>query len=173
LCPGKDWRPSGLQYVLSICDAAFLQQSVPQIHWGPSDRAGGAGPLAEDMVSETIMPERRAGLRPISRPSQMAFGVALLAVVSGCFTYALLTDLLPYKLGRAGQIALLVFNLALVLSLAAAIGWRIARLMATRRSGRAGAKLHVRLVTWFSAIAVVPVILVAIFAAVTLNLGLD
>jgi len=103
----------------------------------------------------------------------MAFAVALLAVVSGCFTYALLTDLLPYKLGRAGQIALLVFNLALVLSLATAIGWRIARLMATRRSGRAGAKLHVRLVTWFSAIAVVPVILVAIFAAVTLNLGLD
>ncbi|HTC84634.1 MAG TPA: PAS domain-containing sensor histidine kinase [Rhizomicrobium sp.] len=103
----------------------------------------------------------------------MAFGVALLAVVSGCFTYALLTDLLPYHLDRVGQIALLVCNLALVLSLATAIGWRIARLMATRRSGRAGAKLHVRLVTWFSAIAVVPVILVAIFAAVTLNLGLD
>ncbi len=103
----------------------------------------------------------------------MAFGVALLAVVSGCLTYALLTDLLPYHLGRGGQIALLVFNLGLVLSLATAIGWRIARLMATRRSGRAGARLHVRLVAWFSAIAVVPVILVAIFAAVTLNLGLD
>jgi len=125
------------------------------------------------MVSETTFPERRAGLRPISRPSRLAFAVALLAVVSGCFTYALLTDLIPYHMGRAGQIALLVFNLALVLSLATAIGWRIARLMATRRSGRAGAKLHVRLVTWFSAIAVVPVILVAIFAAVTLNLGLD
>jgi len=103
----------------------------------------------------------------------MAFAVAVLAVVSGCFTYALLTDLLPYHLDRAGQIALLVINLALVLSLVTAIGWRIARLMATRRSGRAGAQLHVRLVTWFSAIAVVPVILVAIFAAVTLNLGLD
>jgi two-component system nitrogen regulation sensor histidine kinase NtrY len=103
----------------------------------------------------------------------MAFGVAILAVVAGCFTYALLTDLLPYHPGRGGQIALLVLNLGLVLSLATAIGWRIARLMATRRSGRAGAKLHVRLVAWFSAIAVVPVILVAIFAAVTLNLGLD
>jgi two-component system nitrogen regulation sensor histidine kinase NtrY len=120
-----------------------------------------------------MLPERRAGLRPISRPSRLAFGVAVLAVISGCFTYALLTDLLPSHLGRAGQIALLVFNLALVLALATAIGWRIARLMATRRSGRAGAKLHVRLVTWFSAIAVVPVLLVAIFAAVTLNLGLD
>ena len=36
-----------------------------------------------------------------------------------------------------------------------------------------GARLHVRLVTWFSLIAVVPAILVAIFAAVTLNLGME
>src|SRR5476649_2578786 len=34
--------------------------------------------------------------------------------------------------------------------MAALIGWRLVRLVATRRSGRAGAKLHVRLVTWFS-----------------------
>ncbi len=127
----------------------------------------------EDMVSKTTFPERRASLRAVSRPSQLAFAVALLAVASGCLTYALLTDLLPYHPGRAGQIALVLFNLTLVLTLAALIGWRIARLVATRRSGRAGAKLHVRLVTWFSVIAVVPVILVAVFAAVTLNLGLD
>ena len=125
------------------------------------------------MVSETTFPERRTSLRAISRPSQLAFGVALVAVVMGCFTYALLTDLIHYQLSRGAQIGLLLFNLTLVLSLATAIGWRIARLVATRRTGRAGAKLHVRLVTWFSAIAVVPVILVAIFAAVTLNLGLD
>ena len=125
------------------------------------------------MVSETTFPERRAGLRAVSRPSQLAFGVALVAVVMGCLTYAVLTDLIQYKLSRGAQIGLLLVNLTLVLSLATAIGWRIARLIATRRTGRAGAKLHVRLVTWFSAIAVVPVILVAIFAAVTLNLGLD
>ena len=97
----------------------------------------------------------------------------MLAVVSGCATYALLTDLIPYHLGRLGQVILVLVNLTLVLTLAALIGWRIARLAATRRSGRAGAKLHARLVTWFSVIAVVPVILVAVFAAVTLNLGLD
>ncbi|MBA2588235.1 MAG: HAMP domain-containing protein, partial [Alphaproteobacteria bacterium] len=125
------------------------------------------------MVSETTFPERRASFRAVSRPSQLAFAVALLAVASGCVTYALLTDLLPYHLNRPGQIALVLVNLTLVLTLAALIGWRIARLVATRRSGRAGAKLHARLVTWFSAIAVVPVILVAVFAAVTLNLGLD
>src|SRR5476649_166624 len=125
------------------------------------------------MVSETTFPERRASLRAVSRPSQLAFAVALLAVALGCVTYALLTDLLPYHLSPLQQIILLLIDLTVVLTLAALIGWRIARLAATRRSGRAGAKLHARLVTWFSVIAVVPVILVAVFAAVTLNLGLD
>ena len=59
------------------------------------------------------------------------------------------------------------------LTLGALIAWRLVRLWAERKSGRAGARLHVRLVTWFSAIAVVPAILVAIFASVTLNLGMD
>src|SRR5471030_1801824 len=115
------------------------------------------------MVSQTTFPERRAGLRAVSRPSQLAFGVALLAVLSGCVTYALLTGLTSITLGRTGLIALILVNLTLVLSLAALIGWRLARLWATRRSGRAGAKLHVRLVTWFSAIAIVPAVLMAIF----------
>ena len=64
-------------------------------------------------------------------------------------------------------------NLTLGLSLGALIAWRLVRLWSERRSGRAGARLHVRLVAMFSAIAVVPAILVAIFAAVTLNLGVE
>src|ERR1700748_1112399 len=125
------------------------------------------------MVSETTFPERRASLRAVSWPSQLAFGVAMLAVLSGCVTYALLTGLTSYTPGHAGLIVLALITLTLVLPLAALIGWRLARLWATRRSGRAGARLHVRLVAWFSAIAVVPAILVAIFAAVTLTLGRD
>jgi len=139
----------------------------------PLNRVG-VGPVAtEDMANETTLQERRTSLRAVSRPSQLAFGVAILAVVSGCVTYALLTGLVPYTPDRVGLIAMLLINLTLVLSLAALIGWRLARLWATRRSGRAGARLHGRLVFWFSTIAVVPAILVAVFAAVTLNLGLD
>jgi two-component system nitrogen regulation sensor histidine kinase NtrY len=126
----------------------------------------------DDMASETTFPERTE-LRAVSQPSRLAFGVALLAVLSGCATYALLTGLTAYTPGHTGLIVMLLVNLTLVLTLVALIGWRLARLWATRRSGRAGARLHVRLVAWFSAIAVVPAILVAIFAAVTLNLGLD
>jgi two-component system nitrogen regulation sensor histidine kinase NtrY len=125
------------------------------------------------MANETTFPERRASLRAVSRPSQLAFAVALLASLSVIVTYALLTGLVPNSLGRGGLLALILVNLTLVLSLVALIGWRLARLRAMRRSGGAGAKLHVRLVTWFSLIAMVPAVLLAIFASVTLNLGLD
>jgi two-component system nitrogen regulation sensor histidine kinase NtrY len=125
------------------------------------------------MVSETTFPERRAGLRAVSRPSQLAFAVALLAVVSVCVTYVLLIRVAPNKLSDASLIALGAVNITLALVLAGLIGWRVARLMATRRTGRAGAKLHVRLVTWFAAIAVVPAIIVAMFASVTLNMGME
>ena len=42
-----------------------------------------------------------------------------------------------------------------------------------RRAGRAGARLHMRIVGLFAIIAAVPAILVAIVASVTLDRGLD
>jgi two-component system nitrogen regulation sensor histidine kinase NtrY len=99
--------------------------------------------------------------------------VGLLAAASGATTYAILSGLTPWAPSRGGLIALLLVNLTLGLSLGALIAWRLVRLWAERKSGRAGARLHVRLVAWFGTIAVVPAILIAIFAAVTLNLGLE
>jgi len=123
------------------------------------------------MVSETTSLERYAGLRAVSRPSRLALVVALLSVASGCVTYALLTGLTPYSPDHTGLIALLLVNLTLVLTLAGLILWRLARLWATRQSGRAGARLHVRLGGWFSAIAVVPALLGAGVAAGAPELG--
>jgi two-component system nitrogen regulation sensor histidine kinase NtrY len=115
----------------------------------------------------------RDWLREISIPSRLALGVGFLAIVSCSATYAILSGLARYTPTRAGLVVLLLINLSLSLILGALIAWRLVRLWAQRRSGRAGARLHVRLVTWFSIIAVVPAILVAVFASVTLNLGLD
>jgi two-component system, NtrC family, nitrogen regulation sensor histidine kinase NtrY len=112
-------------------------------------------------------------IRAASRPSRLAGAVGLLAVASGIVTYATATGLVPYHPTSAALIALLLSNLVLVLSLGGLIAWRLTRLWIDRRSGIAGAKLHVRLVAIFSAIAVIPAILVAIFAAVSLDLGLE
>lgn len=112
-------------------------------------------------------------LRVISRPSLLALGVGVLAVLSAMVTYGMVTGLIPYNPTPSNLVTLLLINLALGVSLAGLIAWRLVRLWRARRSGLAGAKLHVRLVAMFSLIAVVPAILVAIFATVTLNLGIE
>ncbi len=103
----------------------------------------------------------------------MALAVAVLSAIWGAITYAILSGLTPYTPDRQGLLTMLMIGVFLALTLVGVITWRLVRLGAARKSARAGARLHGRLVFWFSAIAVVPAILVAIFAAVTLNLGLE
>ncbi len=103
----------------------------------------------------------------------LAVGLVIVAIFLGSFTYMTLTGLTPLKPSRGLVIALLLANLTTVLVLFALITWRIVRIIIARVSGAAGSKLHARLVAMFSIVAVMPAIIVAVFAAVTLNRGLD
>jgi two-component system, NtrC family, nitrogen regulation sensor histidine kinase NtrY len=111
--------------------------------------------------------------RVVSVPSLLAFVVALGAVVSGILTYVTLSGLAPFQPSLGVVVVLLVADLTLVLSLGGLIAWRVTRLWMERRSGIAGSRLHIRLVATFAVIAVLPAILVAAFAAVSFNLGLE
>jgi two-component system, NtrC family, nitrogen regulation sensor histidine kinase NtrY len=130
------------------------------------------------MASVSVFGSRLLGgpfglLRALSRPSLIALIVAAAAIASGMVTYANLTGLVPYEPTPAVLIVLFLIDLTLVLSLAALIAWRVTRIWTERRSGAAGARLHLRLVAMFSAIAAVPAIFVAFFAAASLNLGVE
>jgi two-component system nitrogen regulation sensor histidine kinase NtrY len=130
------------------------------------------------MASTSVFRSRLIGgpfqlLRAASRSSLIALAIALTALVSGILTYLTITGLTPYNPTPAVMVVLIVVDLSLVLALAGLIAWRLTRLWTERRSGAAGSKLHLRLVAMFSAIAVIPAILVAIFAAVSLNLGIE
>jgi len=116
---------------------------------------------------------QRLTMRSLSRPSRWALWVGLLAIGVGGFTYAVLSGLTPITLSRNEAVALLALNYTLVFTLGGLIAWRLIQLWTERRSGTAGARLHARLVAWFIAIAVAPAIMVAIFAVVTLNMGLE
>ena len=72
-----------------------------------------------------------------------------------------------------GLLLILLADLVYVLIIAALVAIRVARLMAARRSESAGSKLHLRLSTLFATIALVPTVTVAVFATVTLNVGLE
>src|SRR5882672_5963558 len=130
------------------------------------------------MASTSVFRSRVLGgpfqlLRAASRSSLIALVVGGAAVVSGVLTYLTITGLAPYNPTPATMVVLIVVDLSLVLALAGLIVWRLTRLWTERRSGAAGSKLHLRLVAMFCAIAVMPAILVAIFAAVSLNLGIE
>jgi len=69
--------------------------------------------------------------------------------------------------------ALIVVNLLPLMGLLVLIARRLAILLSNRRQGLAGARLHVRLVALFAAIAAVPTLLVVVFASLLFQFGVQ
>ena len=106
---------------------------------------------------------------------RFAFVLAALAVLLGVATFGLFTGT-PTGSGSsdAQQVLYLLYaDLVVLLLLGAIIAQRLVSMWAQRRRGMAGSALHVRLVMMFSLLTVTPAILVAIFAALFLNFGID
>jgi two-component system, NtrC family, nitrogen regulation sensor histidine kinase NtrY len=101
------------------------------------------------------------------------FALVTLGILSGLATFAILTGLTPIIPTKEVTTTLLLLNTGLVVLMAAMIGGQVLFLLKERRKGTAGAGLHIRLISLFSLIAVVPAIIVAVFAFVTLSRGLD
>ncbi len=69
--------------------------------------------------------------------------------------------------------AVVMIDIMYVIAVAALIAMRIARMISARKARSAGSRLHMRLMQIFSLVALVPTIVVAIFATITLNFGLE
>jgi two-component system, NtrC family, nitrogen regulation sensor histidine kinase NtrY len=81
----------------------------------------------------------------------------------------------PFNQDAASPVLRLILlsDLIYVLSIAALVLARVMRLMADRRSRSAGSRLHLRLSGVFMLIALVPTVLVAVFAVLSINIGLE
>jgi len=99
--------------------------------------------------------------------------IAVLAVTTGVGTFMILTGLTPIKPSREVIVSLLAANLVLIAIMGSLAGWQIIDLLLARRRHKAGASLHIRIVVLLSLFAAVPAVIVAVFASVTLNRGLD
>jgi two-component system, NtrC family, nitrogen regulation sensor histidine kinase NtrY len=112
-------------------------------------------------------PAKRGDIRILG---PLAVGLALL---SALVTFIVLADFTPLSPTHDVVVSLLAANAATVLLLLAVIVRDVWQVVQARRTGRAAARLHVRIVGIFSLIAAAPAILVAIVASVTLDRGLD
>src|ERR1700687_2617521 len=104
------------------------------------------------------------------RLSPFAVGLALL---SAFLTFVVLTGLTPIEPTREVVVSFLLINGATILVLVGIIVREVWQMIQARRRGRAAARLHVQIVSLFSVIAVLPAVLVAIVANVTIDRGLD
>jgi len=109
-----------------------------------------------------------------ARAYQGAFSIGLvfLGPLLAVFTFLAMG---PYDLGANSALLRLILlaDLVYVLLVAALILARVIRMVADRRSQSAGSRLHLRLTGVFAFIALVPTILVAVFAVLNLNIGLE
>jgi two-component system, NtrC family, nitrogen regulation sensor histidine kinase NtrY len=95
------------------------------------------------------------------------------AVASAVTTFVILMGLTPIAPENDVVFFSVVINLGFVLGLIGLVAFEISRVLQARRRGKAAAKLHVRIIGLFSIVAIVPAILVAIIASITLDVGLD
>ncbi|MCT4656147.1 MAG: PAS domain-containing sensor histidine kinase [Cohaesibacter sp.] len=110
---------------------------------------------------------------PGRRARLLGLVTVILAVASGIITFVILLGLTSIEpTEQVIQNAMLINSIFLV-ALIFSIGWEASLILLSRRKGSAGARLHIRIVLLFSLVAAVPTILVAIFATITLDRGLD
>lgn len=108
----------------------------------------------------------------ILRKWVVPFAVAI-ALLSAFLTFVVLSGLTPIEPTRHVVYSFLLINAATILLLVGIIIREVWQVIQARRRGRAAARLHVQIVSLFSVIAVLPAVVVAIVANITLDRGLD
>jgi len=118
--------------------------------------------------------ERVARLRRLRLYRNAAtLGLVLLGPALAGLTFAVMG---PFANAVSGGSLLRLVLLADLLYLIVLTGLdvaRMAQIVAARRKSAAGSRLHMRLVGVFATIALVPTVLVALFAGLTVNIGLE
>jgi two-component system nitrogen regulation sensor histidine kinase NtrY len=110
---------------------------------------------------------RRASWRSIG-----TLGLVTLGPVLALATFLVLGPLAESVVTPALRLVLLA-DLIYILVVAALVLREVARVIASRRARSAGSRLHLRLTGVFTTVALVPTILVAVFATITVNMGLE
>lgn len=102
----------------------------------------------------------------------MTFGLVFLGPLLAVATFLALGPLSQGGNSPALRLILLA-DLVYVLVVATLVLARVARMVADRRSRSAGSRLHMRLTVVFAVVALIPTVLVAVFAVITVNFGLE
>nr|WP_085817039.1 PAS domain-containing sensor histidine kinase [Roseovarius halotolerans] len=100
------------------------------------------------------------------------FGLVVLGPVLAVLTYMVMGPLDQGSSSNSLRVVMLS-DLVYVIIVAALVLQRVARMVAARRKRSAGSRLHLRLTGVFALMALLPTITVAVFATLSVNMGLE
>lgn len=117
--------------------------------------------------------EHVSRLRRLQRVQNIAtFGLVVLGPVLALVTYLVMG---PLDQGASSNILRIVLlaDLIYVIMVAALVLQRVVQMIAARRRQSAGSRLHLRLTGVFTVMALLPTVAVAVFATLSVNMGLE
>lgn len=99
----------------------------------------------------------------------------VLVLLGPLFVILTITALRPLdQTGRTDSLRLiLLVDIIYILMIAALVLSRVVNMIAARRNKSAGSRLHLRLTGVFALLALIPTVAVAVFAVLTINIGLE
>jgi len=115
----------------------------------------------------------RSWARKIGLARKLAYALTIAAVLSVFATFATFSNVGPFVPTSPTLFVLLTVNLCILLTLGAMVARQIVQLRATRRAGAGSSRLHRRIITLFSVVAITPTIIVAIVSGVFFEFGLQ
>lgn len=133
---------------------------------GPAPDPAGVPPQTDAPLAESLRPGPRG-------PGWIGAAVVVTALVCALTTFLILAGVIRVTPTPTYGITLLAINVTLVLGLVVVIAWEARVFLHARRANAAVARLHSRIVGLFSLIAILPTILLAVVASVTIDRGLS
>ena len=99
-------------------------------------------------------------------------GLVILGPILAVVTFLVMG---PLDQGSSSRVlrGVMLLDLVYVIIVAALVFQRVARMVAARRKRSAGSRLHLRLTGVFTVIALLPTVAVAVFATLSVNMGLE
>ena len=126
-----------------------------------------------DQTAGQIWSERLVGIRRSTRAQNaLAVGLVLAAPALVILTVAVAQGAIGNGQPQLLQ-AVLLADLIYLLVIVSLVGRSIAKIIIARRAKSAGSRLHMRLSSVFAIVALIPTVIVAIFAVLTLSLGVE
>ena len=139
----------------------------------PNSKSVDLGSVADEPTSAVSVKQELFDTTRTSRSRVVGLITVIALLITGSLTFGLLIGFTPITPDKNMVLIAAAVNGFLILVLLFLIGKEIAKIIRSRRKGRAASRLHVRIIGLFCLVAAFPAILVAIVAGITLDLGLD